>query len=177
MSSASLSDLCLSLLSRHCTSKSSLLRLPLHIQCCEGSSIWQRSVSAASLTRCRCLLQFKKARINPDPFRRPPSAGKGGGKDEVERRAYREAERAHLLAKRVEQTMMKVQNITHSDHSQPHAEAFEAAVSAAWSSVIRMSHSRACSYASVAMQVDCVSIVSHNTKKLSRVCHVYNMFH
>ena len=134
-------------------------------------------MSSASLTRCPRLLQFKKARINPDPFRRPASASKGGGKDEVERRAYREAERAHLLAKRVEQTMMKVQNTTHSDNTQLRAEGIEAADSAAWCSVIRTSHSCACSYASVVMQVDCVSIVSHNTKKLSMVCHVYKMFH
>ncbi len=53
------------------------------------------------------MLQFKKARLNPNQIRRPPSAGKGG-KEDAERRAYREAERAQILAKRVEQTMMKV---------------------------------------------------------------------
>lgn len=47
-------------------------------------------------------------------IRRPFSAGKGGGgggggaKEEAERRAYREAEKAQMLAKRVEQTMAKV---------------------------------------------------------------------
>lgn len=51
-------------------------------------------------------MNFKKARINPGQFRRPPSAGKSGRED-AERRAYREAERASLLAKRVEQTMQK----------------------------------------------------------------------
>ncbi|KAA6429324.1 MAG: hypothetical protein FRX49_00719, partial [Trebouxia sp. A1-2] len=51
-------------------------------------------------------MHFKKARLNPNQIRRPPSAGKGG-KEDAERRAYREAERAHILAKRVEQTMMK----------------------------------------------------------------------
>ena len=45
--------------------------------------------------------------MNPNQIRRPPSAGKGG-KEDAERRAYREAERAQVLAKRVEQTMMKV---------------------------------------------------------------------
>ncbi len=54
-----------------------------------------------------CVLQFKKARLNSNQIRRPPSAGKGG-KEDAERRAYREAERAQILAKRVEQTMMKV---------------------------------------------------------------------
>jgi len=53
------------------------------------------------------VLQFKKARLNPNQIRRPPIAGKGG-KEDAERRAYREAERAQILAKRVEQTMMKV---------------------------------------------------------------------
>ena len=56
-----------------------------------------------------CRLQFKKARLNPNQIRRPPSAGKGGGgKEDAERRAYREAEKAQMLAKRVEQTMAKV---------------------------------------------------------------------
>ena len=45
--------------------------------------------------------------MNPNQIRRPPSASKGG-KEDAERRAYREAERAQMLAKRVEQTMMKV---------------------------------------------------------------------
>ena len=45
--------------------------------------------------------------MNPNQIRRPPSAGKSG-KEDAERRAYREAERAQMLAKRVEQTMMKV---------------------------------------------------------------------
>lgn len=51
-------------------------------------------------------MNFKKARLNPNQIRRPPSAVKGG-KEDVERRAFREAERAQVLAKRVEQTMMK----------------------------------------------------------------------
>lgn len=52
------------------------------------------------------LLQFKRARINPALFKRPPSAGKA--REEAERKYNREAERASLLAKRVEQTMQKV---------------------------------------------------------------------
>ena len=55
-------------------------------------------------------MQFKKARLNLNQIRRPPSAGKGlvGAKEDAERRAYREAEKAQMLAKRVEQTMAKV---------------------------------------------------------------------
>lgn len=58
-------------------------------------------------------MQFKKARLDLNQIRRPFSAGKGGGagggaKEEAERRAYREAEKAQMLAKRVEQTMAKV---------------------------------------------------------------------
>ena len=55
-------------------------------------------------------MQFKKARLDLNEIRRPPSAGKGigGAKEDAERRAYREAEKAQMLAKRVEQTMAKV---------------------------------------------------------------------
>ena len=55
-------------------------------------------------------MQFKKARLHLNQMQRPPSAGKGlsGAKEDAERRAYREAEKAQMLAKRVEQTMAKV---------------------------------------------------------------------
>ncbi len=65
-------------------------------------------IHAAVAYMCCGLLQFKRARMDPNQIRRPPSAGKGGGKEDAERRAWREAERAQMLAKRVEQTMMKV---------------------------------------------------------------------
>ena len=62
---------------------------------------------------CRCM-QFKKARLSLNQIRRPPSAGKGlgGAKEDAERKAYREAEKAQVLAKRVEQTMAKVCHLT-----------------------------------------------------------------
>lgn len=44
--------------------------------------------------------------MNVAQFKRPPSANKG--REDAEKRAYRETARADLLAKRVEQTMMKV---------------------------------------------------------------------
>ena len=42
----------------------------------------------------------------PGQFKRPPSANKG--REDAERRVYKETARADLLAKRVEQTMQKV---------------------------------------------------------------------
>lgn len=51
-------------------------------------------------------VQFKKARINPGQIKRPPSANRG--REDAERKVYKETARADLLAKRVEQTMQKV---------------------------------------------------------------------
>lgn len=56
---------------------------------------------------CDCL-QFKKARLDLDQIRRPPSAGEGTARADAERRAYKQVEKAQMMAKRVEQTMAKV---------------------------------------------------------------------
>ncbi|KAL3160989.1 hypothetical protein ABBQ38_009378 [Trebouxia sp. C0009 RCD-2024] len=52
-------------------------------------------------------MNFKKARLDLDQIRRPPSAGEGTARADAERRAYKQVEKAQMMAKRVEQTMAK----------------------------------------------------------------------